>query len=47
MMTKLQKALRYFNQLLDSGIEWSDAVFKVTQKFGIDHRVLESAYDQE
>jgi len=46
-MTKLQKALRFFNQLLDSGIEWPDAVFKTTQKFGIDHRILESEYDNQ
>lgn len=40
-------ALRYLNTLVAEGVEFPDAVFKVTQKSGFSSHEIEALYDQQ
>ena len=40
-------ALRYLNKLVAEGIEFPDAVFKVTQKSGFASHEIEALYDMQ
>lgn len=47
MKRKLKEALESLNELIDIGVEFPDAVWNVTQTYGVDSIELEDAYDQE
>lgn len=40
-------ALRYLNTLVAEGVEFPDAVFKVTQKTGFANYEIEALYDMQ
>ncbi len=44
--TTLQRALAALQQLIARGVEFPDAVWRITQQYGVTLEELEAAYDQ-
>lgn len=42
-----QEALEYLNDLIHAGFEYSDAQWKASQMFHVDHEVLQELYDHQ
>ena len=45
MMTKIEQALNYLEEIVMNGAEYPDAVGRVAAQFGVSQRALETAYD--
>lgn len=44
----MNKALRYMNKLIESGVEYPDAVWKTSRKFrDVNYEELQTAYDAQ
>lgn len=46
-LTPLQRALLYLKQLIEAGVEYPDAHYRASTKFGVSSEALQSLYDEE
>jgi len=43
----MEQALEYLNNLINQGMDYSDAQYKASDKYGVDADVLQQAYDDQ
>ena len=43
----MEQALQHLNALTDQGMDYSDAQYKASNKYGVDADALQQAYDDQ